>query len=60
MLGLTASVGSAARILGPVVATVLFQRAGIAGPLVLGAVLFALCAAAAVRVRTSPSHAAVA
>lgn len=60
VLGLNASVGSAARIVGPVVATLLFQHAGVAVPLVVGAVLFALCAAAAIRVRTSPSHAAVA
>jgi multidrug resistance protein len=60
VLGLTASVGSAARIAGPVVATLLFQHAGIAVPLVIGAVLFALCAAAAIRVRTSPSRTAVA
>ncbi|HTI35564.1 MAG TPA: MFS transporter [Miltoncostaea sp.] len=60
VLGLNASVGSAARIAGPVVATLLFQHAGVAVPLVVGAVLFALCAAAAIRVRTSPSPAAVA
>ena len=60
VLGLTASVGSAARIAGPVVATVLFQHAGIAVPLIVGAALFAVCAAAAVRVRTTPSRAAVA
>jgi len=60
VLGLNASVGSAARIAGPVVATLLFQHAGVAVPLVVGAVLFALCAAAAIRVRTTPSHAAVA
>jgi multidrug resistance protein len=60
VLGLNASVGSAARILGPVVAGVLFQHAGVSVPLVVGAVVFALCAAAAVRVRTSPSRAAVA
>jgi multidrug resistance protein len=60
VLGLNASVGSAARIAGPLVATLLFQHAGIAVPLLLGAVLFALCAAAAVRVRVSPRRAAVA
>ena len=60
VLGLNASVGSAARILGPVVAAVLFQHAGVGVPLVVGAVLFALCAAAAIRVLTSASHAAVA
>lgn len=51
VLGLTASVGGAARIAGPVVATLLFQHAGIAVPLFLGAVLFALCAAVALRAR---------
>ena len=60
ILGLNASVGSAARIAGPVAATLLFQHAGVAVPLVVGAALFAVCAAAAIRVRTSPSHAAVA
>ncbi len=60
ILGLNASVGSAARIAGPVVAALLFQHAGIAVPLVVGAALFAVCAAAAIRVRTSPSHPAVA
>jgi MFS transporter, DHA1 family, tetracycline resistance protein len=60
ILGLNASVGSAARIAGPVVAALLFQHAGIAVPLVVGAALFAVCAAAAIRVRTTPSPAAVA
>ena len=60
ILGLNASVGSAARIVGPVVAALLFQHAGIAVPLVVGAALFAVCAAAAIRVRTTPSPAAVA
>jgi hypothetical protein len=60
VLGLNASVGSAARIAGPIVATLLFQHAGVAVPLVVGAALFAVCAAAAIRVRTSPSPAAVA
>lgn len=55
VLGLSASVGGAARIGGPLVATLLFQHAGIAVPLVLGAVLFALCAAAAVRVSARPA-----
>jgi len=55
VLGLTAGVGGAARIAGPVVATLLFQHAGIATPLILGAVLFALCAAWAARLRlTAP------
>jgi MFS transporter, DHA1 family, tetracycline resistance protein len=49
VLGLSASVGGAARIAGPLVATVLFQHAGIGVPLLLGAALFALCAAAAIR-----------
>ncbi len=60
VLGLTASVGGAARIAGPVLATLLFQHAGIAVPLVLGAVLFALCAAGAIRARTSWSPRAAA
>ncbi|MGD9571812.1 MAG: MFS transporter [Thermoleophilia bacterium] len=46
-LGLTASVGGAARIIAPLAATALFQHAGIAVPLVAGAALMALCAAAA-------------
>jgi MFS family permease len=58
ILGLSASVGGAARIAGPLVATLLFQHAGIAVPLVLGAVLFALCAAGAVRVPARPALAA--
>jgi multidrug resistance protein len=60
ILGLNASVGSAARIAGPLVATLLFQHAGIAVPLMVGAALFAVCAAGAIRARTSPSRAAVA
>jgi DHA1 family tetracycline resistance protein-like MFS transporter len=60
ILGLNASVGSAARIAGPVVATLLFQHAGIAVPLMVGAALFAVCAAGAIRARTTPSRAAVA
>lgn len=55
VLGLTASVGSAARIAGPLVGTALFEHAGIAVPLVLGACLFALCAAGAVRVVGRPA-----
>lgn len=55
VLGLTASVGGAARIAGPVIGTLLFEHAGIASPLILGAVLFALCAAGALRLRTSSS-----
>jgi multidrug resistance protein len=57
ILGLSASVGGAARIAGPLVATLLFQHAGIAVPLLLGAALFALCAAGAIRV---PARAALA
>ena len=52
VLGLTAGVGGAARIAGPVAATLLFQHAGIA--------LFAICTAAALRVRTSWSPGAAA
>lgn len=55
VLGLTASVGGAARIAGPVIGTLLFEHAGIASPLILGAVLFALCAAGGLRLRTSSS-----
>jgi MFS transporter, DHA1 family, tetracycline resistance protein len=60
VLGLTAGVGGAARIAGPLIATVLFQHLGIATPLILGAALFALCAAGALRVRTSWSPGAAA
>ena len=60
VLGLTAGVGGAARIAGPVAATLLFQHAGIAAPLILGAALFAICTAAALRVRTSWSPGAAA
>ncbi len=60
VLGLTASVGGAARIAGPVIGTLLFQHAGIAGPLILGAILFALCALGALRLRTSWSPRAAA
>jgi multidrug resistance protein len=60
VLGLSAAIGGAARIAGPIVATVLFQHAGIAVPLLVGAALFALAAAGAVRVRSTPPRAAVA
>ena len=61
VLGLTASVGGAARIGAPVAATLLFQHVGVATPLVVGAALFALCvAAAAWTVRPSRSPAAAA
>jgi multidrug resistance protein len=60
VLGLTASVGGAARIAGPVAATLLFQHAGVGVPLILGAALFALCAVGAVRLRTSWSPGAAA
>ena len=55
ILGLSASVGGAARIGAPLVATALFQHAGIAVPLVVGAALFAICAAGAFRVVGRPS-----
>ncbi|MGD9696469.1 MAG: MFS transporter [Thermoleophilia bacterium] len=58
VLGLTASIGSAARIAAPLVATVLFQHVGIAVPLVVGAALFAVCAAGAARVSGHPATAA--
>ena len=54
VLGLSASVGGAARIGAPLLATVLFQHAGIAVPLLVGAALFALCAAGALRVAAPP------
>jgi MFS family permease len=61
VLGLTASVGGAARIGAPVAATLLFQHVGIATPLVAGAALFAVCVAgAAWTVRPSRSPAAAA
>ena len=50
VLGLTASVGGAARIAGPLVGLALFQHAGVAVPLLAGAAVFALCAAGAVRI----------
>jgi multidrug resistance protein len=53
VLGLTASVGGAARIAGPLVATLLFQHVGIAVPLVVGAAAFAACALGAARLRTN-------
>lgn len=52
VLGLTASVGGAARIAGPVAATLLFEHVGISVPLIAGAALFALCTAGALRVVT--------
>ncbi|WP_217914511.1 MFS transporter [Miltoncostaea marina] len=55
VLGVSASVGGAARIAGPLAATALFQHAGIAVPLVMGAALFALCAAGAVRAAPRPA-----
>jgi MFS family permease len=55
VLGLSASVGGAARIGAPLLATVLFEHVGIAVPLVLGAALFALCTAAALRVVGRPA-----
>lgn len=55
ILGVTASVGGAARIAGPIVGTVLFQHAGIAMPLLVGAGLFALCALGAVRLAAGPA-----
>ena len=55
VLGLSASVGGAARVGGPLVATALFQHVGIAMPLVVGAALFAICAAGALRVVGRPA-----
>ncbi len=55
LLGLNASISGAGRIAGPVVATLLFQHAGIEVPLLVGAALFALCAAGAIRVVGRPA-----
>lgn len=55
MLGLTASVGAAARIAGPLVGAALFQHVAIAAPLVMGGVLFALCAVAALWMSARPA-----
>lgn len=55
VLGLTASVASAARIAGPLVGAVLFQHVDVAAPLVVGGVLFALCAVAALRMSARPA-----
>jgi MFS family permease len=49
MLGLLASTGSLARLVGPVVATALFERVGISWPYLLGGALFAVCAVIAAR-----------
>jgi multidrug resistance protein len=55
MLGLTASVGAAARIAGPLVGAALFQHVAVAAPLVMGGVLFALCAVAALWMSARPA-----
>jgi multidrug resistance protein len=55
VLGLTASVGSAARIAGPLAGTVLFQHVAVGAPLVVGGVLFALCAAGALWMSARPA-----
>jgi MFS family permease len=49
MLGLLASTGSLARLVGPVVATALFEQVGISWPYLLGGALFAVCALIAAR-----------
>jgi MFS family permease len=49
MLGLLASTGSLARLVGPVVGTALFERVGISWPYLLGGALFAVCAVIAAR-----------
>ncbi len=54
-LGLTASVGGAARIIAPLAATALFQHAGIAVPLIAGAAITALTALAAARLVARPA-----
>lgn len=45
VLGLMASTGGLARMTSPILATVLFEHVGVSTPYVLGAALFALCAA---------------
>lgn len=50
LLGLTASVGSAARIAAPLAAGALYQHVDLAAPLVVGGVLMLLCTVAALRV----------
>lgn len=55
VLGLSAAVGGAGRIAGPLAATALFQHAGISVPLLVGAGLFALCAIGAVRLAGPPA-----
>jgi multidrug resistance protein len=49
MLGLLASAGSLARLVGPLAATALFERVGISWPYLLGGALFAVCALIAAR-----------
>lgn len=49
ILGVTVSVAAAARIVGPLIGGALFDHVDAAAPLVVGGVLFALCAAAAPR-----------
>ena len=55
VLGLNASVGGAARVAAPLVAAALFEHAGIAVPLLVGAALFAICAAGALRMVGRPA-----
>lgn len=45
VLGLMASTGGLARVTSPILATVLFEHVGVAVPYVMGAALFAICAA---------------
>jgi len=49
MLGVLASTGGLARIIGPIGATALFQHVGIATPYLVGAALFAGCGLLAMR-----------
>lgn len=58
VLGLTASVGSAARIAAPLAGTALLQHVAVSAPLVVGGALFALCAVAALWVSARPAFAA--
>jgi MFS transporter, DHA1 family, tetracycline resistance protein len=57
ILGLTASVGAAARIAGPLVGAALFQHVDVAAPMVVGGALFVGCALAAVWVSARPAPA---
>ena len=55
MLGLTASVGAVARVAAPLAGGVLFQHVDLAAPLVVGGILFALCAVGALWMSARPA-----